>query len=174
MAGVLVVGVGGGLTWLLLQSNPPSPSTSTASLPAPSNRPLSTEPTEPVAPEPAAAPDLNQAAADAAQVAAARSTVEQLYNDLSVGNIAAARRRFGGEAADQFDPTFFKQFQRVSADKLQVMSRDGNLITLEGTVTFVYPDGTSQSESRSFRVDTDSDPALITASSFGEVLRSRQ
>jgi hypothetical protein len=41
-------------------------------------------------------------------------------------------------------------------------------------VTFVYPDGTSQSESRSFTVDTATNPALITGSSFGQVMRGRQ
>ena len=173
ITGVLVVGVGGGLAWLLLQSNPQAPTPATATLPSQPDRPATAEP-EAGKPEPPPLPDLNQAAAEASELAAARSTVEQLYNDLSLGNIAAARQRFGGEAADQFDPAFFQQFQRVSADKLRLISRDGNLINLEGTVTFVYPDGTSQRESRTFQVDTSTDPALITASSFGQVLRGRQ
>lgn len=179
IAGVLVVGVGGGLAWLLLQSTPtvlnPSstPSTGTA-----------TQRDEPTATDPAAsddatteappAPDLEQAAAATAQLTAARSTVEQLYNDLSVGNIAAARQRFSGAAADQFDPAFFRQFQRVSAENLREISRDGDQVTLEGTVTFVYPDGTTQRESRRFNVDTANTPAQITNSSFGEVLQGRQ
>ena len=173
IAGVLVVGVGGGLAWLLLQTSTQTQAPSPSPFPAQQSTPSTAEP-EPTSPEAPPAPDLTATAADGAQLAAARSTVEQLYNDLSVGNIAAARQRFGGEAADQFDPAFFRQFQRVSADNLREVSRDGTVITLEGTVTFVYPDGSSQSESRQFTVDTATDPALITASSFGQVLRGRQ
>jgi hypothetical protein len=179
IAGVLVVGVGGGLTWLLLQTNPPGST--------PTGAPISGKPPELNTPseadsDPAAdaitevppAPDLDQTAAAAAQLAAARSTVEQLYNDLSVGNIAAARERFSGTAADQFDPAFFRQFQRVSAENLREISRDGDQITLEGTVTFVYPDGTTQRESRRFNVNTANTPAQIINSSFGNVLQGRQ
>jgi hypothetical protein len=46
-------------------------------------------------------------------------------------------------------------------------------VDLTGLVTFSYPDGTSQVESRSFRVDTATDPALITASSFLAVVQPR-
>jgi hypothetical protein len=172
MAGVLVVGVGGGLAWLLLQTS------------LPSGGPLSTErprlPGELVSPTPDAtpteappAPDLSANTSDAA-TAQAIASVEQLYNELSLGNIQAARQRFSGEAADQFDPAFFRQFQRVSVDNLRELSRDGSLVTLEGLVTFVYPDGTSQSESRQFTVETATEPALITGSSFGQVTRGRQ
>ena len=179
IAGVLVVGVGGGLAWLLLQTNPPGSTPSGAPI---SGKPLELTPPSEAEPDPAAdavteappAPDLEQAAAAAAQLAAARSTVEQLYNDLSVGNIAAARQRFSGTAADQFDPAFFRQFQRVSAENLREISRDGDQVTLEGTVTFVFPDGTTQRESRRFDVNTANTPAQITNSSFGAVLQGRQ
>jgi hypothetical protein len=59
-------------------------------------------------------------------------------------------------------------------DQLRAIGIDGAQVNLEGLVTFVYPDGTSQSESRQFTVDTSTDPALITGSSFGQVTRSRQ
>jgi hypothetical protein len=40
-------------------------------------------------------------------------------------------------------------------------------------VTFAYPDGSVQSESRRFTVDTASTPALIIASDFGGVIKAR-
>ena len=169
IAGVLVVGVGGGLAWLLLQSSPVrNPDVGDLS-----GIPARQDPA-PSAAEPPPALDLEAIRREAASTAQAVASVEQLYNDLSLGNIKAARQRFGGEAADQFDPAFFSQFQRVSVDNLRELSRDGSLVTLEGLVTFVYPDGTSQSESRSFTVETATDPALITASNFGQVTRRRQ
>jgi len=169
IAGVLVVGVGGGLAWLLLQNSP----VSSPDLGNVNGLPARQEPA-PSVEEPPPAPDLEAIRNEAASKAQAIASVEQLYNELSLGNIQAARQRFGGEAADQFDPAFFRQFQRVSVDNLREISRDGSLVTLEGLVTFVYPDGTSQSETRNFTVETATDPALITASNFGEVTRRRQ
>lgn len=167
IAGVLVVGVGGGLAWLWLQNGQP------ASTPQQSEQAASREPSQPAvdpvtstAPSP---PDLS-----GADLSRATASVQQLYDDLSLGNLQGARQRFSGTAADQFDPAFFRQFQRVSVDNLQETGRDGATIHLQGVVTFVYPDGTSQSESRSFTVDTSTDPALITASSFIQVLQGRR
>ena len=102
------------------------------------------------------------------------ASVQELYNQLTLGNMAAARQLFSGPAADQFDPAFFRQFQRVSVDNLVETARQGDQITLQGDVTFVYPDGSTQRESRNFTVDTASEPPQITASSFGQMLQSRQ
>ena len=173
MAGVLVVGVGGGLAWLLLQTTLPSTN------PADGQRPglpgeLATPSPDTKTAEAPPAPDLSQQASSEAASAQAIASVEQLYNDLSLGNVQAARQRLSSEAADQFDPAFFRQFQRVSVDQLRTIGISGSQVNLEGVVTFVYPDGTSQSESRQFTVDTSTDPALITGSSFGQVTRGRQ
>lgn len=173
MAGVLVVGVGGGLAWLLLQTNLPSNNTADAQRPRLTGERITPSPDITSAEAPPE-PDLSQQASSDAATAQAIASVEQLYNELSLGNIQAARQRFSGEAADQFDPAFFRQFQRVSVDQLRTIEINGSQVSLEGVVTFVYPDGTSQSESRQFTVDTSSNPALITGSSFGQVTRSRQ
>ena len=173
MAGVLVVGVGGGLAWLLLQTTLPSDNPVEAQRPRLPGELVTPSP-ETTTPEAPPAPDLSQPASNDAATAQAIASVEQLYNELSLGNMQAARQRFSGEAADQFDPAFFRQFQRVSVDQLRAIGIDGAQVNLEGLVTFVYPDGTSQSESRQFTVDTSTNPALITGSSFGQVTRSRQ
>jgi hypothetical protein len=171
MAGVLVVGVLGGLGWLLqissrqqLQALPPS---------AISNSPAASSPAEPepsTPPQAPPAPDLEQ---PQARPDLAIASVQQLYTDISNGHLDAARQLFSPEAADQFDPAFFSQFQQVSVSDLRESGRSGTSVNLSGVVTFVYPDGTSQSESRTFTVDTASQPALITASSFGAVLKPR-
>jgi len=173
MAGVLVVGVGGGLAWLLLQTNLPSNNPADAQRPRLPGERITPSPDTTSAEAPPA-PDLSQQASSDAATAQAIASVEQLYNELSLGNMQAAGQRFSGEAADQFDPAFFRQFQRVSVDQLRAIGINGSQVSLEGVVTFVYPDGTSQSESRQFTVDTSTDPALITSSSFGQVTRSRQ
>lgn len=166
IAGVLVVGVVGALTWLVLLNRSMTPSTATAPALVSEPEPTQTEP-EPATSEPKLDPaqlQLNQAI----------ETVRQLYDDISLGNTAAAKQLFSAQAADQFDPAFFSQFQRVAVDNLQEISRDGSKVTLQGVVTFVYPDGTSQAESRSFTVDTASQPGLITASSFDQVVSPRR
>ncbi len=166
IAGVLVVGVVGALTWLVLLNRSMTPSTATAPALVSEPEPTQTEP-EPATSEPKLDPaqlQLNQAI----------ETVRQLYDDISLGNTAAAKQLFSPQAADQFDPAFFSQFQRVAVDNLQEISRDGTKVTLQGVVTFVYPDGTSQAESRSFTVDTASQPGLITASSFDQVVSPRR
>ena len=166
IAGVLVVGVVGALTWLVLLNRSMTPSTATAPALVSEPEPTQTEP-EQATSEPKLDPaqlQLNQAI----------ETVRQLYDDISLGNTAAAKQLFSPQAADQFDPAFFSQFQRVAVDNLQEVSRDGSKVTLQGVVTFVYPDGTSQAESRSFTVDTASQPGLITASSFDQVVSPRR
>ncbi|MFM7311689.1 MAG: hypothetical protein ACKO0M_00710 [Cyanobium sp.] len=169
MAGVLVVGVFGAMAWMLSLSRQPlaplNPPAAEQTTPAP------TTPPEPAATtEPPPAPDLSQPQADPQ---AAIATVQQLYTDISSRNTDAARQLFSPAAADQFDPTFFSQFQQVSVSELSETGRSGTTVTLSGVVTFLYPDGTSQSESRSFTVDTATQPALITGSSFGAVLKPR-
>lgn len=164
MAGMLVVGVAGGLIWLVLSTRPLQTG-SPGSTPEPTLTPAS-----PVAPVPLpAAPVPSQQASPELAI----STVQQLYEHLSSGNNDAARQLFGPAAADQFDAGFFSQFSEVRVSDLHETGRNGGSINLDGVVTFVYPDGSSQVESRSYTVDTTSQPPLITASSFGAVIKAR-
>ena len=168
IAGVLAVGLAGLLTWMLVnrQALPLRPQTSGGLDPS-QGQPVA-EP-RPITSTPPPAPDLNQVALESAI-----ASVQQLYSALSSGNNEAARQLFSTSAADQFDPAFFSQFQRVSVGELHEIGRSGPLLTLQGVVSFVYPDGSSQSEARSFVVDTASQPALVTASSFLQVVKARQ
>ena len=170
MAGVLVVGVLAGLVWLWQLSSRqqqalPQGDTTTGTESAP-NVPVSPAPAQPPP-----APELEQPQQVNPDLAIA--SVQQLYTDISNGNYDAARQLFSPAASDQFDPMFFSQFQQVSVSDLSETSRSGTNVTLSGVVTYVYPDGTSQTERRNFSVDTATQPALITASSFGSVLKPK-
>lgn len=111
--------------------------------------------------------------ATGAATATAAATVERLYAALNARDTEAARRLFTAAAADQFDPAFFNQFSRVAVTQLRPTATSGSQVVLEGLVTFTYPDGTRQIETRSFRVDTATDPAQIVASGFGQVIQAR-
>ena len=173
MAGVLVVGVLGALGWMVQISRQPlQPNTSqgTTEKPAAETTPAPTPAQEPATSQPPPAPDLGT---QQANPDLAIASVQQLYTDISSGHLDAARQLFSPAAADQFDPSFFSQFQQVSVSDLRETGRSGSSVTVSGVVTFVYPDNTTQSESRSFTVDTSTQPALITGSSFGAVLKPR-
>ena len=169
MAGVLVVGVLGALGWLVLVNRQPQLEAPIAGSKLPSEPTAASANAESAISQPPPAPDLGQQANTDLAIA----SVQQLYTDISSGNLDAARQLFSPSAADQFDPSFFSQFQQVSVSDLRETNRSGSSVTLSGVVTFVYPDNTTQSESRSFTVDTSSQPALITGSSFGAVLKPR-
>jgi hypothetical protein len=101
-------------------------------------------------------------------------SIQELYAALSAKDFEKANLHYGSGAADQFTPGFFMRFQRVTVHNLRVISGMNSTVYLEGEVTFVWPDESLQSETRSFRVDTSRNPAQITASEFGRVISPRQ
>jgi len=132
--------------------------------PEPSAAPVAEQPPPPpVAPTEASAP-LDRALA----------SIQELYGALSAKEFSRAQPLFGAAAADQFDPSFFRQFERVSVGNLRSTGQVGSTLHLEGVVTFVWPDGSLQTESRTFSVDTSSSPAVISGSAFGAVLTPRR
>ena len=176
LCGGLLVGLLGLLVFLQMAGRrQPQLGTSEARPPVPVAQPV-TPPATPTLPEPEPSPPTSDetASSDAANLNQAISRVQELYGALSSKNYDAASGFFAGAAADQFDPTFFNQFERVSVTELRESGRSGSTLTLEGQVTFTYPDGTSQLETRSFTVDTATTPAVITDSAFGQVLKGRQ
>ena len=143
-----------------------------ASLPSPEPE---LPPSELIPPAEPSLPDAAESTAawDQAMADQALASLQGLYAALSSKNFSEARQYFGGAAADQFDPAFFEQFERVSVANLQATKGVGSSLNLQGIVTFVYPDGSTQIENRSFTVDTSTSPALITDSEFGGVLKAR-
>ncbi len=108
------------------------------------------------------------------QVERAVAVITELYAALSAKDFEKSKDLFGAGAADQFGPGFFVQFKRVTAQNLRVTTATKSMVNLEGEVIFYWPDGSYQSETRSFSVNTTSEPAMITASEFGSVISPRQ
>ena len=148
-------------------SGEPPPAVGVGSDPVAGSGPVETPP----APALPVAPGAQEGAEG--QAAAVR-TVESLYQALSRRDFAAARAQFSGEAADQFDPAFFRQFTRVEVSDLQPTARSAGSITLDGVVSFFYPDGSLQEEARTFTIDTNAAPPRVVASAFDRVLRPRR
>ena len=154
-----------------------APAAPDTSISAPAGAPeISSDPVNsralPVQPEPRSASSDQPFTVSVAD--RALRSIQDLYNLLSAKDFAKSRLLYGSGAADQFTPGFFNQFERVTTQDLRITSQTGSTVNLEGAVTFVWPDGSLQSETRSFSVDTSTEPALITASEFGRVITPRR
>ena len=78
-----------------------------------------------------------------------------------------------GDAERMYDPGFFRQFDRVNVSRLTVDNISGSFINLSGIMTFVYPDGSIQKETRTFTVFTKNGAAVVTNTEFGKVIQQR-
>jgi hypothetical protein len=128
----------------------------------------------PTPPAPELPPSQPSAAGpDAAATTVAIARLQDLYAALSRQDFSAAGAYVSGEAADQFEPAFFRQFERVEVGDLKLSGSSATSISLEGVVTFVYPDGTLQQESRSFTLETTGSAPRVIQSAFMRVVRPR-
>ncbi len=149
---------------------PPSPLTSTPvpppSTPLPVEPPVQTQQPNPEPFEPSPPPEtLNGALAT--------NRVQSFYTAVSAKDWATAEAFFGPELANQFDPEFFGQFERVTVENLRVINQTDSLISLEGENTYYYPDGSIQREERTFTFKfVDGDPKIVE-SNFVRVLQFR-
>jgi len=102
------------------------------------------------------------------------NTVNRWIQAMSDGDESTARSLMTGSAIQFYDPNFLSQFYRLSIADLKVTSRSGSFVNLNGIITFVYKDGTTQRETRSFSVNllNPSSP-LITATEFIAVIKQR-
>jgi serine/threonine protein kinase len=101
------------------------------------------------------------------------SMLEQLYSQLSQKDYAAAESNFSPALAATFDPGFFDQFARVSVENLAISSQTNDSINFIGENTYVWPDGSTQRERRSFTVRPVTGRLRVTASEFIKVLQLR-
>lgn len=163
--------VGSGILLLLWQQQQARQSASGSVPPAALPTTPAPAPQPAAAPAPPVPPVTTPVGTDA--INAAVSSIQELYAALSAKDYASAASHYGSMAADQFDPAFFNQFERVTVANLHQTSNTGSMLNFEGVVTFVYRNGDVQTETRSFTVDTRTTPALITSSEFGRVLQAR-
>lgn len=184
LSGLLLMALAGIGLWQLQRpqqstGSTPSPAAvpPTAGAPQASTAPEAATGTPRIAASETSAPvapgDGHGSADETAAVDRALASVNALYDALSAKDYSRARDLFGPGAADQFEPAFFDQFERVSVQDLRLTSRTGSNVNLEGVVSFIYPDGTIQTETRTFTLDGSSDTPRITASEFGRVIKPR-
>jgi serine/threonine-protein kinase len=100
--------------------------------------------------------------------------VEKLYALLSDKKFDEARLAYGPPLAAQFDPNFFTQFERVTVENLQIISKTDSSINLIGENTYFYPDGSTQREQRTYTVRNLNGELKITNSKFVKVTKLRQ
>ncbi len=106
--------------------------------------------------------------------AVARSTVDEFYQYLSNQSWDQAKALSAETLADQFDPNFFQQFQRISAENLQVMRQTRDRVELIGQNTYFYDDGTTQLEDRTYMVELVGGQPRIVDSKFVRVVKPRR
>jgi hypothetical protein len=183
IAGILLVGVVFGISWVtrhaqksMTERSAAQPDTSTPSI---SQSPTIQSRTQKPRPTPSLSmPALESSTvvkqANTLAISQAINSVKDLYSELSAADYASTSQRLSPAVADQFDPLFFAQFERVSVSSLVVVGVAGERVDLQGIVTFFYPDGTAQRETRAFTVDAASSPPLILESAFGRVVKPRR
>jgi len=177
LSGVLVMTLAGVVLLVWQRQSTLAPAAPDTSTSAPAGAPeISSDPVNsralPLQPEPRSASSDQPITVSVAD--RALRSIQDLYNSLSAKDFEKSRLLYGSGAADQFTPVFFNQFERVTTQDLRITSQTGSTLNLEGVVTFVWPDGSLQSETRSFSVDTSTAPAFITASEFGRVITPRR
>ena len=103
----------------------------------------------------------------------ATAAVEDFYNYASRQSWDAARSILSDDLAQQFDPGFFEQFQQVSVENLRVTNQTAETVEMVGQNTYVYPDGSTQREERTYSVQMVNGWPSIVATSFEQVIKAR-
>lgn len=103
----------------------------------------------------------------------AQDTVDTFYRYVSNKDWDAAHSLFGGKLAQQFEPSFYRQFQRMTVENLRVIDESAEHVNLIGQNTYVYPDESIQQEERTYRVQMIDSHPYITESSFIQVIKAR-
>ena len=99
--------------------------------------------------------------------------ITRLYDLLSQKSFAEAELLYNPQLAYQFNSNFFSQFQRVTVENLRITSKTQNSISFIGQNTYIWLDGSTQKESRSYTVESFDGHLKITASKFIKVAKFR-
>jgi len=116
---------------------------------------------------------LDNKAKDGALVDQAVNTVRRLYLELTDRQFTRAMEYVSPDIEWQFKADFFNQFDRVTVQDLKDSGITGSTVNLNGTVTFVWPDGSIQRERRSFSVNTSTTPPKVVSTEYGGIVQSR-
>ena len=108
------------------------------------------------------------------EVDAAIYVIQEWVNAMSNLDTKLASKYMTGAAERMYSPAFFKQFERVNVSNLTVDSVSGSFINVSGVMTFIYPDGSVQKETRTFTTYSKNGSAIVTNTEFGRVINPRQ
>ena len=100
-------------------------------------------------------------------------TVEKLYVLVSEKEFDQAYHLYSPEMQSGFTGAFFEQFERVTVEDLSVTSQTPTSIDLIGYNTYFYPDGSTQREERSYRLEKLNGSPIIVSSEFIRVTKHR-
>ncbi len=90
---------------------------------------------------------------------------------VSAKRFDEARILFGPQMAARFNPNFFRQFERVTVQDLEITSKTNSSINFVGQNTYVYLDGSTQKEKRTYTVRNLDGELKIIASEFVKVTK---
>ncbi len=129
-------------------------------------------PIEPLEEDTAATEPTEQPGADLTPTSA-QAVVTAFYDYLSSQSWDQAKAQTSGNVARQFNPNFFQKFQQVSVENLQIRSQSPDAIEFVGQNTYVYGDGSTQREARTFTVELVDGQPRIVDSAFVQVIEAR-
>ncbi|MBT9317608.1 serine/threonine-protein kinase [Leptothoe spongobia] len=105
--------------------------------------------------------------------AIAQTVIDDFYKYISRKSWDQAKSQTSDTVAQQFNPDFFEQFQQVSVENLQVTAQTPEYIEFLGQNTYVYNDGSTQTEERTFIVQLVDGSPRIVDSAFKRVTKFR-
>jgi hypothetical protein len=99
--------------------------------------------------------------------------LKRLYDLLSQKSFDEAKLLYDSQLTYQFNSNFFSQFERVIVEDLRITSRTKNSINFIGQNTYIWVDGSTQKELRTYQVKNLSGELKITVSKFIKVTKFR-
>ncbi|WP_242027702.1 serine/threonine-protein kinase [Cyanobacterium aponinum] len=101
------------------------------------------------------------------------NVIETLYYLLSEKDFNSAQNLYSYTLEQKFNSDFFSQFKRVTVENLQVTSKTPASINFVGYNTYIYYDGSTQREQRSYSIRKIDGVPTITSSEFIKVTKFR-
>ncbi len=99
------------------------------------------------------------------------AVVQKMYNLVSKKRYNQAEKLFADPSL--LNPSFFEQFSQVTVTNLQVIEENSEYITLIGTNTYYYLDGSTQAERRDYTLQLIGNNIKIVNSNFIKVTKLR-
>ena len=97
--------------------------------------------------------------------------VKDLYRFINRRQYNLAKSLFANP--ELLNADFFNQFDRVTVENLQITEKAENYVKLKGINNYYYPDGSVQTESRSYTLEVIDSDWKMTQSDFLKVIKPR-